>query len=355
MYSEQTYDVIKERILENNISNVDKSEGSFTHDMIAPIAVELTRTYIEFENMLKVMFVEDAYDEYLDKKAAELGIERKLGNKAQGTIRIYGDENTLIPRNAMIKTESGLVFLVYRQTYIKSEYIDVLVEAENIGSMYNIQASTQWSTSISDGINTIEVNNISNELEFTGGVNVETDEELKSRILEQAKNPSTSGNEQDYINWCKEIDGIENVTVRPLWNGANTVKLIVGGKDKQPVSQSILDKCNEHIQFIRPILANVTVSNPELFNVNINIKIYTTFSLETIKNEIKVITDEYLKDCTDKIQLHRLGAEYLSIEGVLDYSDFTINGSSNTVVNIPIDNVAVLKNLNITVSSEYGE
>ncbi|WP_343337264.1 hypothetical protein TPELB_23440 [Terrisporobacter petrolearius] len=355
MYSAQTYDVIKERILDNNTSDVDKSEGSFTHDMIAPIATEFARTYIEFENMLKVMFVEDAYDEYLDKKAAELGMERKLGNKAQGTVRVYAPENTLIPRNATIVTDEGLLFLVYRQVYIKSEYVDVLVEAENVGEDYNIQANMSWNTTISDTENnTIEVESIVNDNNFTGGVEIESDDDFRERIFEQAQNPSTSGNAQDYINWCKEIDSIENVTVRPLWNGANTVKLIVSDKDKQPVSSVILKKCDEYIQDIRPILADVTVCNPEIFEVNISINIYTTYSLESIKEEIQELTVEFLKNCSDKIQLNRLGSEYLGIEGILDYSNFTINGSSNVLVSIPVDHVAVLKNLNITVSEEYG-
>ncbi|UEL47361.1 baseplate J/gp47 family protein [Terrisporobacter hibernicus] len=355
MYSAQTYDVIKERILDNNTSDVDKSEGSFTHDMIAPIATEFARTYIEFENMLKVMFVEDAYDEYLDKKAGELGMKRKLGNKAQGTVRVYAPDNTLIPRNATIVTDEGLVFLVYRQVYIKSEYVDVLVEAENVGEDYNIQANMSWNTTISDTENnTIEVESIVNDNNFTGGVEIESDDDFRERIFQQAQNPSTSGNSQDYINWCKEIDSIENVTVRPLWNGANTVKLIVSDKDKQPVSSVILKKCDEYIQDIRPILADVTVCNPEIFEVNISINIYTKYSIESIKEEIQELTVEFLKNCSDKIQLNRLGSEYLGIEGILDYSNFTINGSSNVVVSIPVDHVAVLKNLNITVSQEYG-
>lgn len=355
MYSEQTYDVIKERILDNNTSTVDKSEGSFTHDMIAPMATEFARAYIEFENMLKVMFVEDAYDEYLDKKAAELGMERKLGNKAQGTVRVYGPENTLIPRNATIVTEEGLIFFVYRQVYIKSEYVDVLVEAEDVGEAYNITSNVLWSTTITDSENnTIEVENIVNYNSFSGGVEIESDDDFRDRIFEQAKNPSTSGNAQDYINWCKEIDSIENVTVRPLWDGANTVKLIVSDKDKKPVSDIILKKCKEYIEDVRPILADVTVCNPTIFDVNISINIYTTYSAEIIRAEIKDITDEFLKNCNNIIQLNRLGSEYLAIEGILDYSNFTINGSSNTLLTIPDDSVPVLKNLNITIKAEYG-
>lgn len=353
MYKDQTYEVIKERILDGNISNIDKKEGSFTNNMISPIAVEFARTYMEFEHILNILFVTDSYGEYLDKKANEFGIYRKMGTKANGIVRVYGAEDTVIPRNATLTTNTGLVFIVSRQDYIKEEYVDLVIEASEIGEIYNIEADELWSTSISDGVNTIEVNKIKNTSKFVGGVEIESDDQLRERILEQARNPATSGNEQDYINWCKEIDGVFNVTVRPLWNGPNTVKLIISDEDKQPLPESIVTKCDEYIQSIRPIGANVTVSNPSIFHVDVSITVYTSMNSEDIKNQIKYVTVENLKYCTDKIRLNSLGAEYLSIEGMIDYDNFTINGSSNSVMNIPVDHVAVLRNLTVNFSDDY--
>ena len=47
MYKNQTYEVIKKRILDSNISDIDKKEGSFTNNMVSPIAVEFAKTYID--------------------------------------------------------------------------------------------------------------------------------------------------------------------------------------------------------------------------------------------------------------------------------------------------------------------
>lgn len=353
MYKDQTYEVIKERILDGNISNIDKKEGSFTNNMISPIAVEFARTYMEFEHILNILFVTDSYGEYLDKKANEFGIYRKMGTKANGIVRVYGAKDIVIPRNATLTTNTGLIFIVSRQDYIKEEYVDLVVEASEIGEIYNIEANELWSTTISDGVNTIEVDRIENTSKFVGGVEIESDDQLRERILEQARNPATSGNEQDYINWCKEIDGVFNVTVRPLWNGPNTVKLIISDEDKQPLPETIVTKCDEYIQSIRPIGANVTVSNPSIFHVDVSITVYTSMNSEDIKNQIKYVTVENLKYCTDKIRLNSLGAEYLSIEGMIDYDNFTINGSSNSVMNIPVDHVAVLRNLTVNFSDDY--
>ena len=353
MFSEQTYEVIKQRILNNIDKDIDKREGSFTNTMVSPIAVELAQTYIGFEHILNLLFVADSYGEYLDKKASEFGIYRKSGIKARGIVRIYGPDDTVIPRNAILTTESGLTFVVYRQDYIKKDYVDIIVEANEIGELYNIDKGSTWNLTITDGKNTIEAYNIENSSSIIGGVEIETDEQLRDRILEQARNPATTGNEQDYINWCKEVDGVFNVTVRPCWNGPNTVKLIISNENKQPLPQSIVDECNEHIQNIRPIVADVTVVNPTIFDVDVSLTIYTTTNTDDVKEQIKYVTVENLKKCNDKIRLNTLGAEYLSIEGVVDYDLLTVNGSTNTVIDIPVDSVAMLRNLTVNFNSSF--
>ena len=353
MYKDQTYEIIKKRILDNMTKDIDKREGSFINNMVSPIAVEIAQAYMEFEHILNLLFVSDSYGEYLDKKASEFGIYRKTGIKAKGIVRVYGEADTLIPRNAVLTTESGLKFIVSRQTYIQSDYIDVMVEAVEIGELYNISGDSNWNTSISDDSNTINVLKIENTSSLSGGVEIETDEQLKYRILEHARNPATSGNEQDYINWCKEVDGVFNVNVRPLWNGANTVKLIISDEERQPLPQFIVDECNEHIQNIKPILADVTVVNPNKFEVDISITVYAVSNIEDIKEQIKHITIENLKNCNEKIRLNTLGAEYLTIEGLIDYDSLTLNGSSTTVVNIPEDSIPVLRNLTIKINDSF--
>ena len=46
MFSNQTYEVIKQRILDNINIDIDKREGSFTSNMVSPLAEELAKAYI---------------------------------------------------------------------------------------------------------------------------------------------------------------------------------------------------------------------------------------------------------------------------------------------------------------------
>lgn len=131
------------------------------------------------------------------------------------------------------------------------------------------------------------------------------------------------------------------------------MKLIISNENKQPLPQSIVDECNEHIQNIRPIVADVTVVNPTIFDVDVSLTIYTTTNTDDVKEQIKYVTVENLKKCNDKIRLNTLGAEYLSIEGVVDYDLLTVNGSTNTVIDIPVDSVAMLRNLTVNFNSSF--
>jgi hypothetical protein len=51
-----------------------------------------------------------------------------------------------------------------------------------------------------------------------------------------------------------------------------------------------------------------------------------------------------------KIYYNKLAAKILSCEGVIDYTNLTVNGSSSNIITIPTDNVAVIDEINITTN-----
>ena len=55
-YNQETYEVIRERILNHMSNDIDKREGSFVSNMISPAAVEFAKYYIELDNILSIMF-----------------------------------------------------------------------------------------------------------------------------------------------------------------------------------------------------------------------------------------------------------------------------------------------------------
>ena len=76
MFKDQTYEVIRQRMLDNMDLDIDKREGSFSSNMISPIAEELTKSYIDMGDILSLVFIEDNFDTYLEKRVSEFGVYR---------------------------------------------------------------------------------------------------------------------------------------------------------------------------------------------------------------------------------------------------------------------------------------
>ena len=74
MFSNQTYEAIKQRILNNIQTDIDKREGSFTQNLISPVSQELAKFYIEQEDLVNMAFVRNGFFNYLDDKCWEYGI-----------------------------------------------------------------------------------------------------------------------------------------------------------------------------------------------------------------------------------------------------------------------------------------
>ena len=57
MYSDQTYEVIKNRTLENINLDIYKGEGSFLNNMVSGNNLELSKIYLELSKMHKMAFI----------------------------------------------------------------------------------------------------------------------------------------------------------------------------------------------------------------------------------------------------------------------------------------------------------
>ncbi|EGT4186300.1 TPA: baseplate J/gp47 family protein, partial [Clostridioides difficile] len=220
MYSSQTYDVVKNRTLSNIDLDVYKGEGSFLSDMVSPVNSELAKFYIELSYLHKKAFIEDNFDDFLDKRVNEFGVYRKLGTEATGEVTFEGKVGTVIP-NGTIISYNELLFVVIKDIIISTEVEQNTspVQALKIGIRYNIPANTEFK--LQDEVNSIA--KIYNDLAFQGGTEIETDEELKERFYKIQKNQATSGNKAHYETWALEVEGVYNAKIYPRWDGPGTV------------------------------------------------------------------------------------------------------------------------------------
>ena len=329
MFSNQTYEVIKQRILDNINIDIDKREGSFISNMVSPLAEELAKAYINMSDILSLGFIDDTFDTFLDKRVSEFGVYRKEGVKATGEIKVEGKEGATITNGTLIKA-NDLYFTVLNDIELPADNI-LYVEANEVGYKYNLLANTEFELVEKND----KVTKLANETNFSKGVDVESDEDLRKRFVKVVNNPSTSGNKAHYEEWALEVDGVGRAIVYPLWNGNGTVKVMIIGNDNKAVSEDIINNCKLHIEENMPIGCQLTVTTPSLLNITIkaNIELKEGYVLEDIQTDFKTSLNEYLKGVTTELTYSKVYGLLVNHVGVEDVTSFTINDSN---VNISI-------------------
>ena len=344
MYSEQTYEVIKQRILDNIALDIDKREGSVLNTFASANAMSLAKAYIEMGDILSLGFIEDTFDAYLDKRVSEFGVYRKEGTKATGEIKVTGDEGTVISNGTYFLC-NDLKFIMLNDVVIGEEDDICYVEAEEVGYKYNLSPNSVFT--LTDPINGVKT--LNNETAFKNGVDVETDEELRKRFIKVVNNPSTSGNKSHYEEWALEVNGVSRAIVYPLWNGNGTVKVMVVGNDNKPVLEDVRKNVEDHITENMPIGCQLTVTTPTNLDVTIiaNIELKEGYDKEEVKKEFEAKINEYLKTVTTELTYSKVYGVLANILGIEDIASLTINGGTQNIA-IAEDKIVNISSIDIS-------
>ena len=233
----------------------DTDVGSFFYDLLYPVAVEAYALQNKMDITAINAFALTASGEYLDRKVAEQGITRRAATFAKGTVRITGNRGELVSKGAKVAADSVLFAVDDAATIHEVGYVDVTATCTTAGAAGNVKAGE---------INRFPVTlpgltAVINEEAFSGGFDAESDADLLERYMEKVSRPNVSGNIYQYEEWAKEVSGVGDVQVVPLWNGAGTVKVIITNADNLPASEELVSEVQAYIDDNRPVGANVTV------------------------------------------------------------------------------------------------
>ncbi len=341
MFSNETYENIKSRILERIQDKIDTREGSFTNDMVSPVSVELAKTYMDMNIILDIVFLKTTANEFLDRKTSDMGVYRKEGTRAIGTVKFYGSDRSIVPLGTILTTENGLKFETLGEVELSNGEATVDVEALEIGSESNLLVGVDlYLDEDLDNINYIKV-----YTEFKCGTDEESDEDLKERYIDYIRKNFTSGNPAHYVMWTKEVEGVGDCKVYPLWdkdngqNGNGSVKVVVCDSNMVGASSELTTKVFNHIENNRPIGATVTVISAieKSINISANIVLAAGYSVDEVKETFNINLKNYLKSISFKdtyVSVARLGNLLLDTDGVIDYTNFKVN---NGTINIPLE------------------
>jgi baseplate J-like protein len=341
---------LRNNFLDNLKNPLSKMEGTFNFDIAATFGITAEEVYRELEFWEKQTFIDTATeDEYVNKHALMFGVKRRLGTKAKGTVKVTGKANSIIDENTIFLNRDGIKYKSLRKEYLSpSGVAEIEIECLSEGKVGNAAIGE---------IATFEIQNtniysVINEKEITNGYDKEPNSILVARAKEKATRPAHSGNIYDYEQWAKQVDGVGNVLVKPLWNGNGTVKVLVANYNNDIADSSLIQKVRERIQRDdgRPVGADVTVNSFTAKNINVSIQVIlkTGFSISDVKEKIESLLKAVIKTGSATFEkanksilsINRLEKAILEIEGIND--DFVKVNNSNSNLEIAEDEILIV-------------
>lgn len=327
---EVEYEDILQRMLDRVPDSIDKRQGSIIYDALAPAAAELVQAYIYLDFVASKLNVENLEGEELETYIYQrAGIERKQATKAIRKGIFSRADGSFFNVDIGSRFTGGDLYFTVIEKIADGEF---KLECEEPGEAGNEYVGALIPVDYIDGLANAQLTDI-----LIPGYNAESDSSLLTRYYEKIRTPPINGNKHHYIQWAKEITGVGDARVVPLWNGPGTVKVVIIDSNKQPASNDLVQAVKEHIEEERPIGANVTVVSAVAKTIDISLTIVKddAFTLEQVKENITNNIRKYFEEVAFKQELisyARIGKAVLETEGVLDYSELVINGVRENIM-----------------------
>ncbi|MBN2981965.1 baseplate J/gp47 family protein [Cohnella algarum] len=353
----ETEEAIRGRMLGRISPEIDKSEGSFIWDALAPAAYEMYRSAGWAQEVLRRGFASTTFGGYLDLRCEEHGISRLGAVKASGEVAFVGEPGTNVPSGQVLATAADPVTGTPSIEYatVAPVMLDangtatVAIEAVEAGTEGNVSAGK-----IALMVTPVPgIASVANPEPIGGGLDAEDDAALLARFFARVRSPSVGGNKADYINWALEVPGVGAAIALPLWNGPTTVKVVILGEDKSPASASLVAEVQRHICPVpglgegkAPVGAFVTVASAEPVAIDVSATVVPAAgaSLVEVRNVFEARLTEYLRNIAfssdPSVKYVRIGAMLLDVPGVSDFSGLLLNGAADNVA-VASDRVAV--------------
>jgi uncharacterized phage protein gp47/JayE len=332
MFDDITPESLRAAILANLADTWQTREGSFAANLAAPAALEIWKCYQALAGMVGMFYVDEGSGGYIDLAAANFGIARKAGTRAEAAMTFSGTAGTVIPAGTAFLTEGGTEFdLADAVTLDGAGAGGGTARAAEIGADGNVPAG-----SLTRMITTISGLDGWTNAAAEGGTDGESDADLCARYYDRLQTPATSGNAYHYRQWALAVSGVGDARIFPLWNGAGTVKVLLVGPDKAPVDSAVVSAAAAYIEEQRPIGAAVTVASAEgvAIDAACTVTLDGSVSAADVQTAFAAALKSYLQSVAfsgGAVLYNRVAYLLLSVSGVTDYTSLTVNGGTANV------------------------
>ncbi|TKI70113.1 baseplate J/gp47 family protein [Lysinibacillus mangiferihumi] len=340
--------IIHDRMMTNISNDYDKSKGNFVYDVTKPVAVEFAEQQKKIAAVQEKLDVEKLTEDELTRFVYQrTGISRKPATQATTTVIVSGTAGILVKVGELVGTDTILYTVLEEAVLNESGFAHVRVQCNEFGQIGNVPANTivNFPASINGLVN------VYNPDAVVDGYDEETDHDLRQRYYDKLQRPGKAGNKYQYREWALEVTGVGDAKVFPRYNGPLTMKVVVIDANKLPATSELIEDVKTHIEVEMPFGVedlNVISAEALLINLSVALTLMPGYTEEVVKTNIKKNITTHLKEIAFKtsfVSYAKIGALIIDSDGVLDYQNLLINGSTANVV-IPDDGVPVMGGIN---------
>ena len=346
-YESQTYEAILARMISRvreKYPNLDTREGSMVFDALAPAALELAVMYIELDNVMRESFVNTASREYILIACEQMGMDISAFDASAGIHKGHFDVEVPVGSRWNCDLYN---FMIIDYLGVENGYYAYRMACETDGTAPNNQ--TGELTPITDAPSDLTYSWLVECL--IEGENETSDDDVRQAYFDFVNSMATDGNVNQYYRWCNEYDGIGNVKVLPLWNGANTVKVSILNTSNRRASDELVEEFQNYLDpniegmgnGEAPIGAFVTVTTAKEIPISVSAKVKLKEGF-TDTSPIESALTAYFSEIAYKksvVSYMSLGAAILNAEGVDFISDLLVDGG-NRDIELGVEEIGVL-------------
>ncbi|NDV21011.1 baseplate J protein, partial [Pseudodesulfovibrio sp. JC047] len=142
--------------------------------------------------------------EQLERWASIWGKRRKAASKSSGPITLNGSDGSVLPIGTIWKRGDGFEYETTTEGVIADGSAEVSIMAIKAGAESNASAGTQLK--LLSPVAGVQSTAIASEL--AGGTDVESDEDLRGRLLARIRQAPHGGATFDYVQWALDVPGV---------------------------------------------------------------------------------------------------------------------------------------------------
>lgn len=353
-FSTQTYANLRAAMLAQIPATFDLRDTAPIPTAISPAAYALAGFYLTLNQVQQQAFIQTAVGDSLDMLAPLGGISRYPESAA---VRL-GVFNVSVPIGSRFSTINGSASINFTATATatvedpQEGLFYFQLTAETPGAIGNEYTGAIVPITTIPGLTSAQITDI-----LVPGDDVETDSDLRSRLIDALNNHPFGGNIAAYRTEILAIDGVGAVQVYPTWNGGGTVKCSILGSDFLPASPQLVQNVQTAIDpptqglglGMAPIGAQVTIVAPTELTVNISatLTLSAGYSIPQIQSAVETAIEAYMLTVRQSwgnnvgttnveyaadVYVARVIAAILTVPGVVNATSVQLNGGTSDLI-----------------------